>query len=130
MVNYETLHHRTCFAAPRQLWLRAENGPEVESHKATELYILRLVDHTHPAAEFFEDATVRDGLANRWVEILGPGLGEVNERSSHQETCDLAFEPRSRLFSVSLIVRWTRSGGPGRLHGSDDAPCLGQVEKG
>jgi len=22
---------------------------------------------------------VQDGLANHWVEILGPGLGEVNE---------------------------------------------------
>ncbi len=30
---------------------------------------------------------------------------------------------------VPAIVRWSRSGGPGRLHGSGDAPCFGQAEK-
>ena len=40
-------------------------GQELESDKATELHILSLVDHAHPAAtEFLDDAVVRDGLAD------------------------------------------------------------------
>jgi hypothetical protein len=43
-------------------------GKELESDKATELYVLSLVNHTHPAAaEFFDDAIVRDGLADHAV---------------------------------------------------------------
>ena len=42
--------------------------------------VLGFVDHTHPAAaQLLDDAVVRDGLANHWAEILGPGLGQVNE---------------------------------------------------
>ncbi len=40
-------------------------GQELEGDKATELHILSLVDHAHPAtAEFLDDAVVRDGLAD------------------------------------------------------------------
>ena len=39
------------------------------------------VHHTHPAtAQLLDDAVVRDGLANHRVEILGLGIGPVNER--------------------------------------------------
>jgi len=45
--------------------LRDIGGQEFESHKATELHALGLIDHTHPAAaEFLDDAVVRDGLVN------------------------------------------------------------------
>src|SRR5712692_5508787 len=40
-------------------------GQKLEGNEAAQLQILRLVDDTHaPATEFFEDAVVRDGLAN------------------------------------------------------------------
>jgi hypothetical protein len=42
--------------------------------------VLGLIHHAHPtAAQFFEDAVVRNGLRDHWTEILGPGLGQVNE---------------------------------------------------
>ena len=48
-------------------------GQELEGHKATEFDILGLVDHTHPtAAEFFDNAVMRDGLADHWRQILRP----------------------------------------------------------
>jgi hypothetical protein len=38
---------------------------ELQSDKTVELYVLGLVHHTHPAAaEFFDDAIVRNGLAD------------------------------------------------------------------
>ncbi|MGA9543295.1 MAG: hypothetical protein WBQ85_06990, partial [Candidatus Sulfotelmatobacter sp.] len=41
---------------------------------------LGFVDHTHPAAaQLLDDVVMRDGLAKHWGEILGPGLGQVNE---------------------------------------------------
>ena len=41
-------------------------GQELEGDKATELDILGLVDHTHPAAaQLLDDAVVRDGLADQ-----------------------------------------------------------------
>jgi hypothetical protein len=44
------------------------------------LYILSPIDHTHAtAAQLLNDAAVRDGLADHWDEILGPGLAQVNE---------------------------------------------------
>jgi hypothetical protein len=40
-------------------------GQELERDEATELHILGLVHHTHPAAtQFLDDAVVRDGLAH------------------------------------------------------------------
>src|SRR6202034_1248927 len=53
---------------------------ELERDKAVQAEVFSLVDHTHPAAtELFDDAVMRDGLANHWAEILGPGLRQVNE---------------------------------------------------
>jgi hypothetical protein len=38
------------------------------------------MDSAHGAGRFrVHNAVVRDGLARHWAEILGPGLGEVNE---------------------------------------------------
>ncbi len=39
-------------------------GQEFEGDKATEIYILGLVDYSHPAAQLLQDAIVRDGLAD------------------------------------------------------------------
>ena len=49
--------------------LRNRFGQKFQGNKAAERGILRLVHHTHPAAaQFFEDAIVRDGLLGRgWV---------------------------------------------------------------
>ncbi len=53
---------------------------EFQGDEAMQLDIFGLVDDTYPpAAEFFDNAIVRDGLADHWAEILGPGLGQVNE---------------------------------------------------
>jgi hypothetical protein len=42
--------------------------------------VLGLVNHAHAAAtELLDDAVVRDGHADHWDEILGLGLGHVNE---------------------------------------------------
>jgi len=44
---------------------------ELQSHEAVELDVFGLVKHTHPAAaELFEDAVVRNGLAYHGRETL------------------------------------------------------------
>ena len=46
-------------------------GQELQGHETAELHILGFVDHAHPAtAEFFDDAEMRDGLAD---ERIGAG---------------------------------------------------------
>jgi len=53
---------------------------ELESDEAVELYILGLVDHTHPAAaQLLQDAVMPDDLADHRVEMLGPQVEQVNE---------------------------------------------------
>jgi len=43
---------------------------ELESNKAVQIYVFRLIDDTHPpAAEFFDNAVMRDGLAYHWAGI-------------------------------------------------------------
>ena len=45
---------------------RTSSGQELQSNEAVELRVLGFVDNAHPAAaEFFEDAVVRDGLPNQ-----------------------------------------------------------------
>jgi hypothetical protein len=45
-----------------------------------QLYVLSLVDHTHPsAAQLLDDAVVRNGLADHWRQILRRRNGQVNE---------------------------------------------------
>jgi hypothetical protein len=43
-------------------------GQELKSDKATERSVLGFTDDTHSAAELFDDAVVRDGLADHWRE--------------------------------------------------------------
>jgi hypothetical protein len=44
-------------------------GQELEGHEPAELHVLSLVHHTHSTtAKFFDDAIVRDGLANHREE--------------------------------------------------------------
>jgi len=55
-------------------------GKEFQGDVTTELEVFRLVDHAHsPATDLAEDAVVRDGLADHLAEILGLGVGQVNE---------------------------------------------------
>src|SRR5438445_8870053 len=50
-------------------------GQEFQGHKPSELHILRLINHTHPApAELLDDAVMRDVLANHFRETA---LGEA-----------------------------------------------------
>ena len=46
-------------------------GQELEGDKAMQPGVFRLVDNAHAtAAELFDDAIVRDGLADHWSRIL------------------------------------------------------------
>jgi hypothetical protein len=55
-------------------------GQKLESDKAMEPGVFRLVDHTHPtAAQLLDNAVVRDGLADHGREMLGGIRGQVNE---------------------------------------------------
>jgi hypothetical protein len=57
---------------------------ELQGDKAVQLYVLGLVNHTHPAtAEFLDDAVMRDGLADQWSRILRLRNGQVNEGWVH-----------------------------------------------
>jgi hypothetical protein len=60
--------------------------PLLQLRKAVQLYVLRLVDYTHPAtAEFFDNAKMRYRLANKRIEAghaqhnLGCASNQVNE---------------------------------------------------
>ena len=45
---------------------------ELQGHEAKQAQVFGLVNDTHTAtAEFFDDAVVRDDLADHWAEILG-----------------------------------------------------------
>ena len=55
-------------------------GKKLERDIATQLEIFRLVHNTHSAStQPLHNAVVRNGLADHWAEILGPGMGQVNE---------------------------------------------------
>ena len=54
-------------------------GQELQSNETVELQVLGLVHHTHATAPYlFEDAVVRNYLADHWAEILRPQMGQVN----------------------------------------------------
>jgi len=45
-------------------------GQEFECDESMQAYVLGLIDDTHPAAaEFFQDAKVRDCLAEKWLGV-------------------------------------------------------------
>src|SRR5712692_9801290 len=55
-------------------------GQKLQGYKPMEVYVLCLVDDTHPAAtQPLHNAVVRNGLADHWAEILGLEPGQVNE---------------------------------------------------
>jgi hypothetical protein len=49
-------------------------GQELEGHEAAELGVLGFVNHTHPAAELFQDAVVRNGSAQHEAPPTAPEL--------------------------------------------------------
>ena len=52
-------------------------GQEFERDEAMQPRVLGLVHHAHSAAaQFLDDAVVRDGLADHWSEILGQEQGK------------------------------------------------------
>src|SRR5208282_710590 len=66
-------------------------GQKLESDKTAQACVLGLVNHAHSAAtQFFQDAVMRDGLADEGVgighatNILGSWWRQVNEGQSHE----------------------------------------------
>ena len=48
---------------------------KLQRHKAAELDVFRLINHTHTAAtELFQDAVVRDGLPWEWLGLRHSGI--------------------------------------------------------
>src|SRR5437899_9712909 len=74
---------RACFSAEtleRGRVLRNIVGEKFKRDKSSERQVLGLVDNAHPAAaEFFDDAVVRNDLTDHWAEILGLEEVQVNE---------------------------------------------------
>jgi hypothetical protein len=66
---------RTCFPAESFKRLRVISdifGQELQRDEAAEFSVLSLVDNSHAAAaEFLDDAVMRDHLPDHWAEILG-----------------------------------------------------------
>src|SRR5437899_2929020 len=57
---------------------------ELQRDKAMQAGVLRLVDHTHPAAaQLLDDAVMRDGLADHADAMLGALQWEVNESTGY-----------------------------------------------
>ena len=55
--------------------LREVIGQKFQGDKAAKLYVLRLVDHAHPAAaQFLDDAVVRNGLADHAQGCYGGSI--------------------------------------------------------
>ncbi len=53
---------------------------EFQCNETLKLGVLGFVDDTHSTtAKLFDDAVVRDSLANHWAEMLGPVIGQVTE---------------------------------------------------
>jgi hypothetical protein len=53
---------------------------EFQRNETPKLGVLGFVDDTHSTtAKLFDDAVVRDSLANHWAEVLGPVIGQVTE---------------------------------------------------
>jgi hypothetical protein len=61
-------------------------GQKLQSHKAVQPRILGFVDHTHPtAAQFLNDAVVRDGLADQMKRTSSSGRNlRVDARASQR----------------------------------------------
>jgi hypothetical protein len=63
---------------------------KLERDKAMQARIFRFVDYTYPtASQPFEDAVMRNGLADHWAQILGAAgmAGQCRRRTRVAETC-------------------------------------------
>ena len=73
---------------------------ELQGDKAVQGYILGLVNHAHPAAaEFLDDAVVRDGLADHGLA----GHGLADEESSHGRWGAKASQRKPRRVALLAI---------------------------
>src|SRR5947208_14372116 len=55
-------------------------GQELQGDEAAKLSVLGLVAYSHPAAaEFLDNAVVRNALADHWAGVLGLVAGQVHE---------------------------------------------------
>src|SRR5215469_8237561 len=94
---------------------RQRFGKKLQSNVSTEFEVFALVYDTHtPATELFEDAVVRDGLADHGRSrpcglILGCGLGRVNAcQPTLSRAVRLNLRPgrfRARLFTEIFPLR-------------------------
>jgi len=70
-------------------------GEEFESDEASEASVFRFINHPHaPAPKSFNDAVVRNCLADHWAEILGPESRQVNEGPGHVACHHLSMASR------------------------------------
>ena len=64
----------------------------MQGDKTTQLDILGFVDNTHSAAaELFENALVRDRLADYRAEMLGPEAKQVNESTKARKHSAVSY---------------------------------------
>src|ERR1019366_6491089 len=105
-----------CFGTP---FKGQPSGRNLRATKRPSFDLLSFVDHAHPATpEPFEDAVMRNRLADNLAEILGPKVGQVNEGqqvglggppppsldklvSSREPTPPPLHSPNSRLATAS-----------------------------
>jgi hypothetical protein len=61
--------------------LRHAIGQKFKGDESAQRQVFGFVDHAHAAAtKFFDDAVVRNGLADHSAEILGPSCVQVKDR--------------------------------------------------
>ena len=96
----------------RRLIGRSVLRKEFQRNLASELRVLRAVDHTHPAAaELFYDTVMRDSAADERLgilhgsRILGCISRQVNEDRSGAATAD-SFKPLCRSIVAGHFGRW------------------------
>jgi hypothetical protein len=75
--------------ALEDLWPRHRAG--TSEPREVKAGVFGLIDDSHPSTtQLFEDAVVRDGLADHWAEMLGPAQRQVNEaRGMVESQCQL-----------------------------------------
>ena len=86
-------------------------GQEFQGDEAPKLGVLGLVDDAHPAAaQFLDDAVVRDGLADHWTRILrcefGKSMKATGSAGSQWDgLCNIVRRSRSQCFFLLTITR-------------------------
>jgi len=92
---------------------------EIQGHKAMQLYVLGLVNHTHPpSTEFLDDAIVRNSLVDHGLRILRGADRQVNETQRGCIEYEQSIGEKSRYHSLTFeagfepypdSVSWTES---------------------